>query len=291
MGKRKASHFPVCSKQVCRDCRRRPVCGPIENNGGCDGNQPIAAAVVFGIALEIVMPVCYDGFNESMGETYVKLLTNALVKYISGLLLVGLLLFWPAGTLRYPNGWLFAGILFLPMLALGVILYLKAPALLEKRLEAKEGEAAQRSVVAVSGLAFTVGFILAGLDYRFDWSNMQLWISALAAFLFLFSYGLYAEVMRENAYLSRTIKVETNQRVVDTGLYGIVRHPMYAATILMFLSIPLILGSWYALIAFGIYPVLISVRIDNEEKVLEKELAGYTEYKKKVKYRILPFIW
>ena len=220
-----------------------------------------------------------------------KLLINALTKFICGLILVGLLLFLPAGTFNYPNAWLFVGILFVPMIFLGVVLFTKAPELLKKRLDTKEKESTQKGVVAFSALIFLIGFILAGLDFRFGLSKVPLAVVIIASLLFLVSYGLYAEVMRENAYLSRTVKVQENQKVIDTGLYGIVRHPMYMATILMFLSIPLVLGSWYAFIVFLLYPVIIAVRIKNEEQVLSKELNGYKEYKQKVKYKILPFIW
>ena len=220
-----------------------------------------------------------------------KLLINALTKFICGLILVGLLLFLPAGTFNYPNAWLFVGILFVPMIFLGIVLFAKAPELLKKRLDTKEKESTQKGVVAFSALIFLIGFILAGLDFRFGLSKVPLAVVIIASLLFLVSYGLYAEVMRENAYLSRTVKVQENQKVIDTGLYGIVRHPMYMATILMFLSIPLVLGSWYAFIVFLLYPVIIAVRIKNEEQVLSKELNGYKEYKQKVKYKILPFIW
>jgi protein-S-isoprenylcysteine O-methyltransferase Ste14 len=204
---------------------------------------------------------------------------------------VGALLFLPAGSLFYMNGWLFIGLLFIPMVILGIVLLLKAPDLLEKRLSAKETEKTQKSVVAMSGLLFLVGFVVAGLDHRFGWSNMPLWVVITASAVLLISYALYAEVMRENAYLSRTVEVQENQKVVDTGLYGIVRHPMYAVTLWLFLSIPLVLGSWWSLLCFVPYIAVIAVRIHNEEKVLEAGLEGYTEYKKRVKYRIFPLIW
>ena len=181
--------------------------------------------------------------------------------------------------------------LFVPMFAAGLVMLFKFPKFLEKRLDAKEKQAAQKGVLAFSGLMFIAGFVVAGLDFRFGWSDMPLWVVITASVLFLTAYALYAEVMRENAYLSRTIKVEQGQTVVDTGLYGIVRHPMYAVTILLFLMIPLVLGFWYALIAFAFYPIIIVVRLKEEEKLLTKELAGYCEYKKKVKYRLIPFIW
>ena len=216
---------------------------------------------------------------------------SALLKFICGLLLVGALLFLPAGTLSYPNAWLFIGLLFVPMLALGVVLLVKAPTLLEKRLNAKEGEKTQKGVVALSGLLFVAGFVVAGLDFRFSWSNVPLWVVTVASGILLISYALYAEVMRENAYLSRTVEVQADQKVVDTGLYGIVRHPMYAVTLWLFLSIPVVLGSWWALLCFIPYVAVIAVRICNEEKVLETGLQGYREYKTRVKYRLIPFVW
>ena len=220
-----------------------------------------------------------------------KLAAEALIKFTCGLLLVGLLIFLPAGTLSYTYGWLFVGLLFVPMLIAGFIMLAKSPKFLKKRLDAKEKQSAQKGVVGLSGLMFLAGFAVAGLDFRFGWSAMPVWVTVVASVLFLIAYGLYAEVMRENAYLSRTIKVEEGQTVVDTGLYGIVRHPMYAVTIPLFLMIPLILGSWYALIAFAVYPAIIIVRLLDEEKLLTEELPGYAEYKQKVKYRIIPFIW
>ena len=224
-------------------------------------------------------------------KSRIALLINALVKFLCGLLLVGLLIFLPAGTLRYPNGWLFIGLLFIPMLILGAAMLIKAPALLQKRLNAKEKEATHKGVVALSGLLFLAGFVVAGLDHRFGWSQIPLPVVIGAAAVLLISYALYAEVMRENAYLSRTIEVCEGQTVIDRGLYGIVRHPMYAVTIWMFLAIPLVLGSWFSLLCFAHYPILMVVRIRNEEKVLTTHLAGYEDYKKKVKYRLIPFIW
>ena len=220
-----------------------------------------------------------------------KLLVEALTKFACGLLLVGLLIFLPAGTLRYTYGWLFLCLLFVPMLIAGFVMLAKAPEFLKKRLDAKEKQGAQKGVVAISGLMFIAGFVVAGLDFRFGWSNMPAWVTVSASVLFLVAYALYAEVMRENAYLSRTIKVEEGQTVVDTGLYGIVRHPMYAVTILLFLMIPLVLDSWYALIAFGFYPAIIVIRLKDEEDLLTKELPGYAAYKKKVKCRLIPFVW
>ena len=220
-----------------------------------------------------------------------KLLLEALTKFACGLLLVGLLIFLPAGTLRYTYGWLFVGLLFVPMLIVGCVMLVKSPEFLKKRLDAKEKQTAQKGVVAFSGLMFVAGFVVAGLDFRFGWSNMPNWVIIAASVLFLAAYALYAEVMRENAYLSRTVKVEQGQTVVDTGLYGIIRHPMYAVTILLFLMIPLVLGSWYALIAFAFYPAIILVRLKDEEELLTRELTGYAAYKQKVRYRLIPFVW
>ena len=220
-----------------------------------------------------------------------KLLISALTKVTCGILLVGVLLFLPAGTLAYEKGWLFMGILFVPMLIAGFVMLFKAPDLLKKRLDAKEKQGNQKVVVAISGLMFIGGFVVAGFDHRFGWSCMPLAVTVAASVLFLAAYALYAEVLRENAYLSRTIKVDEGQKVVSTGLYGLVRHPMYAATILLFLMMPLVLGSWYAAIVFLVYPVLIIIRLTGEEKLLMKELPGYAEYRKKVKYRLIPFIW
>lgn len=220
-----------------------------------------------------------------------KLRIEALTKFICGLLLVGLLIFLPAGTFCYTYGWLFLVLLFAPMLIAGFVMLYKSPELLKKRLDAKEKQGTQKGVVAFSGIMFIAGFVVAGLDFRFGWSYMPTWVVVTASVLFLVAYALYAEVMRENAYLSRTIKVEEGQTVVDTGMYGIVRHPMYAVTILLFLMIPLVLGSWYALIVFAFYPAIIVVRLKDEEELLTRELPGYIAYKRKVKYRIIPFIW
>lgn len=220
-----------------------------------------------------------------------KLLAEALIKFVCGLLLVGLLIFLPAGTLNYTYGWLLIALLFVPMLIAGFVMVVKSPELLQKRLDAKEKQGIQKGVVAFSGLMFIAGFVVAGLDFRLGWSYVPEWVAVVASVLFLVAYGLYAEVMRENAYLSRTIKVEEDQKVVDTGLYGIVRHPMYAVTVLLFLMIPLILHSWYALIVFAFYPAIIVVRLKEEEELLTRELNGYAEYKKKVKWRIIPYIW
>ena len=220
-----------------------------------------------------------------------KLLVNALLKFVSGLAAVGLLLFLPAGTLRYWNAWLFSALLFLPMLMVGILLFLKAPELLEKRLNTREQEGTQKAVVALSALMFCLGFVLAGLDFRFGWSHMPTWLVAAAAVLQLVSYGLYAEVMRENAYLSRTVEIQENQKVIDTGLYGVVRHPMYLAVTLLFLTIPLVLGSWPCFVLFLCTPALLVLRIRNEEQVLVRGLPGYTEYQQRVRWRLIPFIW
>ncbi len=219
------------------------------------------------------------------------LLLNALTKYFVGLIAVGLLLFLPAGSLYFVNGWIFIGLLFVPMLIAGFILMAKNPELLAKRLNAKEEQSEQKGVVLVSGVMFLSGFIVAGLNYRFSWHTLPKWIVIVSAVIFLLSYAMYGEVLRENTYLSRTVEVQENQKVIDTGLYGIIRHPMYTATILLFLSIPLILNSLFSFLIFLIYPFVIVVRLKNEEKLLEKELHGYTEYQQKVKYRLIPFIW
>ena len=220
-----------------------------------------------------------------------KLLCNALIKLLCGLLLISLLIFLPAGTVHYFNGWLLLGVLFVPILILGVVLLIKSPDLLAKRLDLREKQSAQKRVVSLSALLFLLGFIAAGLDFRFGWTHVPFPVVLIASAVFLCSYGLYAEVMRENAYLSRTVKVEEGQRVIDTGLYGVVRHPMYFATVLLFLAMPLILGSWISFLIFLAYPVLIALRIRDEERLLERELTGYTEYKARVKYRLIPFIW
>ena len=220
-----------------------------------------------------------------------KLFFSAIIKFLLGFIMVGLLLFIPAGSIEYWNGWLFMGLLFIPMFIFGIILMIKNPELLKKRLNAKEKEGEQKNVILFSGLMFLSGFIVAGLNYKYSWTEIPNTCIIISSVIFVISYILYAEVLRENTYLSRTIEVQENQKVIDTGLYGIVRHPMYAVTILLFLTIPLILGSIYSFIIFLIYPLLISKRIKNEEMVLEKELKGYKEYKNKVKYRMIPFIW
>lgn len=220
-----------------------------------------------------------------------SLFMQALTKYLAGLIMVMLLLFLPAGTFQYWNGWLFIGLLFVPMLVFGAVLLVKAPDLLKKRLQSKEKENAQKSVIAGSLVMFLGGFIASALDYRLGWTHVPTTVVIVAAVVLMVSYGLYAEVMRENAYLSRTVEVQKDQKVVDTGLYGIVRHPMYAVTTLLFLSIPLVLGSYIGFVIFLVYPFLLVKRIKNEEEVLEEGLAGYREYKKKVKYRMIPFVW
>lgn len=219
------------------------------------------------------------------------LLFQAISKFALGLIIIGVLLFLPAGTFHYWNAWLFIGLLFIPMLILGVILWIKAPDLLVKRLKSKENENEQKHVIVGSLLIFIGGFVVSALDFRFNWSNLPLWLVIAASAMLLISYVLYGEVMRENAYLSRTVEIQENQRVVDTGLYGIVRHPMYSVTTLLFMSFPIVLGSAIALIPFLLYPLLLVKRIRNEEDVLEKGLEGYKEYKQRVKYRIFPFIW
>lgn len=219
------------------------------------------------------------------------LVRQALLKYAAGVVLVGVLVFLPAGTFVYPGGWVFMGLLFIPMLILGIVLLLKAPELLAKRLNNKEEETEQKKVVGLSAVMFLAGFVLCGLDFRFRWTSVPPAVVIIAAVVLLGGYLMYMEVMRENAYLSRTIEVQEGQKVIDTGLYGIVRHPMYSATVLMFVAIPLVLGSWIGFVIFMIYPLLMVKRIRNEEEVLEAGLTGYTEYKKKVKYRMLPFVW
>ncbi len=220
-----------------------------------------------------------------------KLFFQAIIKFLLGIVLVGLLVFLPSGTLNFINGWIFMGILFIPMFIVGIIMMVKNPMLLQSRLDAKEKQKEQGLLIKLSGLMFIAGFIVAGLDFRFSLLPLPPLITYIASFIFLLSYIMWGEVLRENTYLSRTIKVVENQKVVDTGLYGLVRHPMYTATIFLFLSMPLVLGSLLSFFVFLIYPVLIVFRIINEEKLLEKELDGYIEYKKKVKYRLIPFIW
>ena len=220
-----------------------------------------------------------------------KLFFQALTKFLLGVIIFGLLIFLPAGSLHYWQGWLLMGILFVPMFVAGLLLMVKNPELLRKRLNAKEEEKEQKSVVALSGVMFVAAFVVAGLNWRFQWLLLPNWAVWLAAALFLFGYVLYAEVLRENTYLSRTIEVQENQKVIDTGLYGIVRHPMYTATIILFLSMPLILASPISFLIMLLYIPIIAKRIRNEEAVLEEGLKGYREYKQRVKYKVLPYIW
>ena len=220
-----------------------------------------------------------------------ELFYQAVLKFILGAAVMGALLFLPAGTFHYWNACLLMGVLLIPMFFAGIVMMLKNPELLKKRLNAKEQQAEQRLVIKLSGLMFLLGFVVAGLNFRFQWIILPDWVSWAGAVIFLCSYLLYAEVLRENAYLSRTVEVQKGQRVIDTGLYGIVRHPMYSATIMLFLSMPLVLGSIISFVIFLAYPFIIAKRIRNEEAVLEKELDGYAEYKKKVKYRVIPLIW
>lgn len=220
-----------------------------------------------------------------------RLFIQAIGKYILGILLFSSLLFIPAGTMKYWNAWLLIGILFIPMLIIGIILMIKNPELLRKRLNSKEKEQEQKSVIVLGGLMFICGFVVAGLDYRYQWLVISKWVVIAAAVLFLFSYLLYAEVLRENTYLSRIIEVQENQKVIDTGLYGIIRHPMYLSTLFLFLSMPLVLGSLFSFIIFLIYPVIMVKRIRNEEQVLEQDLEGYLDYEKRIKFRVIPFIW
>lgn len=220
-----------------------------------------------------------------------KLFLNALIKFICGVVLVGLLLFLPAGTFNFLNAWIFIGVLFIPMFFVMIYLAIKKPGLLEKRIKAKEKENVQKTVVGLTALIFIAAFIIAGFDFKYNWSKLPNIVTYISTGVLLISYALYVEVLRENEYLSRNVEVQENQKVVDTGLYGIVRHPMYLATIFLYLSIPLILGSIYSFIIFLPFVLLIIKRIKNEEKVLEEGLEGYSEYKKKVKYRLIPFVW
>lgn len=220
-----------------------------------------------------------------------KLFFGAIVKFLLGVVLVGALLFLPAGTWSFFQGWLLMGILFVPMFLAGIVMIFKNPDLLKSRLDAKEKQKEQDLVVKLSGLMFLAGFAVTGLGVRFGWFVLPLWASVVGAVLFLLAYALYGEVLRENTYLSRTIRVQENQKVVDTGLYGIVRHPMYSATLLLFLSMPIVLGSVYAFLIFLAYPLIIAKRIRHEEAFLEENLEGYQAYKQKVKYRLIPFVW
>ena len=221
----------------------------------------------------------------------VKLFISAITKFLLGVVLVGLLLFLPAGTLNWFGGWLFMAILFIPMFCAGVVMMIKNPGLLASRLDAKEKRGKQSIVVKLSGLMFLAGFIVAGLGVRFDWYRLPTPVCIGGAVVFIVAYMLYAEVLRENTYLSRTIEVQEGQKVIDTGLYGIVRHPMYSVTLLLFLSMPIVLGSVWSFLIFLVYPFIIAARLLDEEKFLEEELEGYREYKQKVKYRLIPFVW
>ena len=221
----------------------------------------------------------------------IKLFLEAIIKFTLGILIIGLLLFVSAGTINYFNGWLFMGLLFIPMFIAGIIMMIKSPNLLKSRLNAKEKESEQKDIVKLSGLMFIAGFVISGLNYRYSWMDLPNIVVIIGSIIFVLSYIMYALVLRENIYLSRTIEVQKNQKVIDTGLYAIVRHPMYTATIFLFLSMPLILGSLISFIIFLVYPFIIAKRIKNEEEYLEKNLKGYKEYKKKVKYKLIPFIW
>ena len=220
-----------------------------------------------------------------------KLFAQAITKFLGGLVLAGLLLFVPAGTLAYPQAWLLIGILFVPMFIAGLVMMRKRPDLLRKRLNVKEEQTEQRAVIALSGSVFLAAFVAAGLNFRFGWIALPLWVSRAAAALFLIGYALYAEVLKENAWLSRTVEVQENQKVVDTGLYGVVRHPMYMSTLLLFLSMPLVLGSVPSFAIMLLYIPILARRIRNEEQVLEAGLAGYAEYRKRVRYKVIPFVW
>ena len=222
----------------------------------------------------------------------IKLFFQALSKFLIGLVIICILLFIPAGTINYPNGWLFIALLFIPMFFAGIIMLFKSPDLLRRRLNAKENEDEQKTVILISGIIFLLAFILAGLNFRFRWFNLPSIVVIIASVIFLLAYIMYAEVLRENEYLSRTVEVSENQKVVDSGLYGIVRHPMYTSTIFLFLSMPLVLDSIFSFVVMLVYPIIIIIfRIRNEEKVLENELIGYKEYKEKVKYKLVPYLW
>ncbi len=220
-----------------------------------------------------------------------KLFVQAIAKFLCGLAAVGALLFLPAGTFHFPQAWLLMGILFVPMFIAGLVMMKKSPDLLRKRLNAREEQAEQKTVIALSGVMFLTAFVLAGLNFRFKWLTLPMGVSWVSAAVFLFAYALYAEVLRENAYLSRTVEVQEGQKVIDTGLYGLVRHPMYMATLILFLAMPLVLGSVISLVIMLAYIPIIAGRIRNEEKVLEEGLEGYREYKRRVRYKVIPFIW
>ena len=221
----------------------------------------------------------------------IKLFFQALSKFLIGLIIICILIFIPAGTVNYPNGWLFIALLFIPMFFAGIIMLFKSPDLLRRRLNAKEEEDEQKTVILISGIIFLLAFILAGLNFRFVWFKLPTVVIIIASVIFLIAYIMYAEVLRENEYLSRTVEVSENQKVVDSGLYGIVRHPMYTSTIFLFLSMPLVLDSIFSFVVMLVYPIIIIFRIRNEEKVLENELIGYKEYKEKVKYKLVPYLW
>ena len=221
----------------------------------------------------------------------IKLFFQALSKFLIGFIIICALLFIPAETINYPNGWLFIALLFIPMFFAGIIMLFKSPDLLRRRLNAKEEEDEQKTVILISGIIFLLAFILAGLNFRFGWFKLPTVVIIIASVIFLIAYIMYAEVLRENEYLSRTVEVSENQKVVDSGLYGLVRHPMYTSTIFLFLSMPLVLDSIFSFIVMLIYPIIIIFRIRNEEKVLENELIGYNEYKEKVKYKLIPYLW
>ena len=221
----------------------------------------------------------------------IKLFFQALSKFLIGLIIICILLFIPAGTINYPNGWLFIALLFIPMLFAGIIMIFKSPDLLRRRLNAKENEDEQKTVILISGIIFLLAFILAGLNFRFGWFNLPSIVVIIASVIFLLAYIMYAEVLRENEYLSRTVEVSENQKVVDSDSYGIVRHPMYTSTIFLFLSMPLVLDSIFSFIVMLVYPIIIMFRIRNEERVLENELIGYEEYKERVKYKLIPYLW
>lgn len=220
-----------------------------------------------------------------------KLFIQAIGKFFSGIFMLSQLLLLPAGTVFYWNAWLLIGILFIPMFIVGIILMFSNPELLRKRLKVKEKETEQKSVIISGGLMFICGFIVAGLDYRYQWSVLPKWFVIVATVIFFAGYLMYAEVLRENRYLSRTVEIQESQKVIDTGLYAIVRHPMYTSTILLFLSLPLVLGSLSSFVIFLMYPLIVIKRIKNEEEVLEKGLAGYSDYKKRIKYKVIPFVW
>lgn len=221
----------------------------------------------------------------------VKLFLDAVLKFISGVLIAGILVFLPAGSLAFQQGWLFMTVVFLPIFFVGLVIMIKSPELMRKRLESKEKQSQQNVIVKISAVMFVTGFIIAGLNFRFGWLVLPEAISVVGVVFYLVSYVIYAEVLRENAYLSRVIEVQEGQKVVDTGLYSVVRHPMYSATVILFLSMPVMLGSLYSFVIFLVYPFIIAKRIKEEEKLLENELEGYREYKEKVKYKLIPFIW